>query len=215
MHRLALAAGQASDNVPFISNTFKPTLRQLFYFYENSTVRMHGLKAIEELLGTPELKLKKALDTRWLSHDAACQTLMRILPAVIASLEREASERGEAIAVGLSRVVQTFKFIATLYMMCDVLPKVARLSRIFQLSAIDLSQLNAHVSVTVQSLNELINHSGDNFSKLKSDIETKLSPYNITYSPEAESRFQNQIQKPFIKALVENIENRHKSFFQL
>ena len=63
-HRLALATSQSGDGVPYISKTFKPTLRQLFYFYENSTVRMSGLKKIEQLLETPELKLKKPLDTR-------------------------------------------------------------------------------------------------------------------------------------------------------
>ena len=38
---------------------------------------------------------------------------------VIASLEQEAEERGEALAVGLNKVVQKYNFIATLYMMCD------------------------------------------------------------------------------------------------
>ena len=104
-HCLALAAGQAGDKVKFIADTFEPTLEQLFYFYENSPVRLSGLKALEELLETPELKLKKPLDTHWLSHDAACQTLKKVLPAVIASLEREAEERGEALAVGLSRSI--------------------------------------------------------------------------------------------------------------
>ena len=82
-HRLALAASQSGSQVTYINNTFKPTLTQLFYFYENSPVRMSGLKAIEQLLQTPELKLKRAADTRWLSHDGACQTLMKVLPAVI------------------------------------------------------------------------------------------------------------------------------------
>lgn len=98
-HRLALVAGQAGDKVKFIADTFKPTLKQLFYFYENSPIRLNGSKAIEEPLQTPELKLKKKKDTRWLSHDAACQTLKKVLPAVIASLEHEAEERGEALAV--------------------------------------------------------------------------------------------------------------------
>ena len=80
-HHLALAAGQAGDKVKFIADTFKPTLKQLFYFYENSPVRLNGLKALEELLHTPELNLKKPLDT-WLSHDA-CHTLKKVLPAVI------------------------------------------------------------------------------------------------------------------------------------
>ena len=38
-HRLALAAGQAGVKIKFIADVFKPTLRQLFYFYENSAVR--------------------------------------------------------------------------------------------------------------------------------------------------------------------------------
>ena len=208
-HRLALAAGQAGDKVKFIADTFKPTLKQLFYFYENSPIRLNGLKAIEELLQTPELKLKKPLDTCWLSHDAACQTLKKVLPAVIASLEREVEERGEALAVGLSKVVQKYNFIATLYMMCDALPKVYRLSRLFQLSNIDLAELHSHVQTTVNGLNGLNSHSGENFSQLDSDLASTLAPYNIPHSPEATSRFFfYHIQKPFLHALVENIKER-------
>ena len=52
-HRLALAASQAGESITFIKRTFKPTLRQLFYFYEHSSVRTSGLKALQELLETP------------------------------------------------------------------------------------------------------------------------------------------------------------------
>ena len=77
VHRLALAASQAGERVKFVQDTFKPTLRQLFYFHENSFVRSSGLKALQELLETPELKLKKPLDKHWLSYDNACQTLKK------------------------------------------------------------------------------------------------------------------------------------------
>ena len=43
-HRLASAAGQAGDKLKCIADTFKPTLKQLFYFYENSPVRLSGLR---------------------------------------------------------------------------------------------------------------------------------------------------------------------------
>ena len=71
-HRLALAAAQAGNDMPYIRNKFKPTLSQLFH---NSAVRMSGLQEIEKLLESPELKLKKPADTRWLSHDNACQSI--------------------------------------------------------------------------------------------------------------------------------------------
>ena len=142
-HRLALAVAQAGNEVPFIARKFKPTLSQLFYFYENSPVRMSGLKAIEELLDSIKLKLEQPADTRWLSHDNVCRTLIRILPSVITSLSREAEERGDVLALGLHKVVQQYKFIATLYMMTDLLPTVTRLSRALQASSIDLSNFTS------------------------------------------------------------------------
>ena len=143
-HRLALAAAESSERVRFIRYTFKPTLAQLFKFYENSAVRTAGSKSIEQLLETPELKLKRPAETRWLSHDAACQTLVKVLQAVITSLEQEATERGDALARGLCKIVKKYKFIATLYMMCDVLPVVSHLSRTFQYSALDLSGMHKY-----------------------------------------------------------------------
>ena len=73
---------------------------------------MSSFKQIEQLLNLPELKLKKAADTRWLSHDTACRhTLVKVLPALEAYLEQEASERGDVLVVGLSKVVKKYKFI--------------------------------------------------------------------------------------------------------
>ena len=59
-HRLALAAAQAGNDVPYICNKFKTTLSQLFYFYHNSAVRMSGLQEIEKLLEIPRTKTEEA-----------------------------------------------------------------------------------------------------------------------------------------------------------
>ena len=95
------------------------------------------MKAIEQSLQTSELKLKQPADTRWLSHDAACEKLAKVLPAVITSLEREAGERGQALAFGYCKVVKHYDFTSTLYMMSDVLLLVSRLSQVFQSSILD------------------------------------------------------------------------------
>ena len=208
-HRLALAAGQAGEKVPYLCTTFKPTLRQLFNFYQNSSVRMSGLKAIEQVLQLPELKLKKAADTRWLSHDNACKTLVRVLPAVIASLEREVIERGDALAVGLSRVVKHYNFVASLYMMCDVLPKVSRLSRIFQFSTIDMSALHMCVTTTVDALKLLLHTDGEYMTKFGSDLTTSLASSGITHGGDgAKQTFHTQIVKRLIEALISNIKEQ-------
>ena len=59
MSSLALKVGQAGEKVPYPANTLKPTLEQLFYFYENSSVRMSGLKVMEQILQLCELKLER------------------------------------------------------------------------------------------------------------------------------------------------------------
>lgn len=87
---------------------------------------------IQEALKDPVLKPKRALTTRWLSHDHACTTMRQIITSVIISLQREVTERCDAKATGLLRLVANWKFVATLYAMCDILPQLTILSKSFQ-----------------------------------------------------------------------------------
>ena len=66
------------------------------------------------------------------------------------------------------------------------------------------------MKTTIESLNTLSSNpeSGDNFKKSDMDLESTLAPYNIHHSPEATSNFLNSIQKPFLKALIDNIKER-------
>ena len=57
-----------------------------------------GLAEIQKALDQPQLKIKHACDTRWLSHNMAVTALRRCLPAVASSLSREAVERNVAHA---------------------------------------------------------------------------------------------------------------------
>ena len=84
-----------------------------------------------------------------------CQTIVKVLPAVITSLEREASERGGALVIGLCKVVKQYDFISSLYMICDILPPVSRLSRIFE-STIDLEMMDSLVSCNNWSCHSII-----------------------------------------------------------
>ena len=146
---------------------------------------MAGLKAIEQLLQTKELKLKKSADTRCLLVDNACQTLVDVLPAVITSLESEAEEREQVLAHCLCKVVKQFKFIATLYMICDVLPVVSHLSRIFQYADINLSVLQKLESTTIKELENLKDHYGTLLARLDSDLKSSMSSFNFPYNGES------------------------------
>ena len=98
-------------------------------------MRQAGLTAIQFVLGDPILRLKQAKDVRWLSHQAAVESLRRSLVSVLTSLDREASERGEPTASGLLNFMKKYFVVAALSLFADVLPHVCKLSRIFQSSS--------------------------------------------------------------------------------
>ena len=150
-HRLALAAGQAANEITY-PKRFKAVLDQLYRFYENFPVRSAGLKSTQQVLNDPCLKLTQAKDVRWLSHDKAVSNLRRCLPSVITSLEREAEKRYNAEASGLAAFVKTYKFVSALYMFCDVLPPLAGLSRAFQKHDIDFTVVKPLVAGTKSAL---------------------------------------------------------------
>ena len=155
-HRLALACGQAANEIPYLKR-FKDILDQLYRYYQNSAVRMSGLKAIQEILNDPQLKLTQAKDVRWLSHEKAVDHLRRCLPSVISSLEREAEERNCAQAVGLVSFIKKYKFVEALYMLSDVLPPLANLSRAFQRKEVDFTVVKPLVMGTKTTIDSIIN----------------------------------------------------------
>ena len=138
-HRLALAAAHAADDMTYLIK-FKATVQNLFLFYQNSAVHMAGLHAIQKVLDDPVIKLKQAKDVRWLSHESVISSILRTFQSLVASLEREGSERGEAAAVGLVKFVKTY-FVACCKLLSKVLPHINRLSLLFQREDVNLSAI--------------------------------------------------------------------------
>ena len=100
------------------------------------------------------------------------------------SLGREVEERGDALATGLSSVVRKYNFVASLYMMCDVLPPVSCLSCVLQSSHIDLSQLHLLVLSTIEALELLCLSKGPWYNMLDFDLDNSLAGCEINVTPE-------------------------------
>ena len=206
-HRLALAAAQSSESIPYLKK-FKNTIHSLYLFYHRSSVRMTGLHALQDVLGDPEINLKEAKDVRWLSHNNAVQSLRRTLSSVVASLEREAAERGEPMAIGLVKMIKTYLFVASLYLFCDVLPHVCRLSLVFQQQEVDLSLIRSQVSATLALLSAYEDNPTPSLSTLEADLSGSLQVLAITVTPLQKTQFASSVQKKYIKALKEHLDNR-------
>ena len=138
---------------------------------------MAGLHAIQEVLDSPTIKLKQAKDVRWLSYDAAIAAIIRTLPALIASLEREVTERSEPSVVGLVKFVKTHYFVACCYLLHRVLPHISRLSLLFQCEDIDLSLIQPAVEAAIASIKMVC---ADDLQEVYSTIQNNLQECNIT-----------------------------------
>ena len=86
----------------------------------------------------PVLCLKKAIHTRWLSHDKAATAIRGTLPSLLTTLERKAAERDDTVARGIVRAIKLYKFVAMLYLLSDVLPHLSTLSLVFHRESVDL-----------------------------------------------------------------------------
>lgn len=97
-----------------------------------------------------ELRLSSASPTRWLSYDIAVSKFVRMYPAVVATLTQLESERSCPKAHGFLRVVMTWRFVHGLHMLRLILPRLANLSKKFQVSFCSVMSLFlCFISLTV------------------------------------------------------------------
>ena len=210
-HRLALAAGQASQSIPYLRR-FKEILSTLFYFYHNSAVRQVGLTAIQVVLNDPVLRLKQAKDVRWLSHHAAVEALRRSLVSVLTSLDREVSERSEPTASGLLNFLKKYFFIAALSLFADVLPFLSKLSRTLQSSSLDFSILQPVVDSCISNIVKQANSPGKYFTELDEVIATlNEAGHSVSVLGNIKEQFDEQVRKPYLCKLAENMKDRFQS----
>ena len=212
-HKLNLAASHTGRGFPRIER-LKKTLSKLHEFYSRSAVRTKGLVAVQGLLNESldaSGKVPNPSKTRWLALGKCVTSLKDILPSVLISLGRESEERADVTAAGLLHFMTNLDFLLVLLLLCEVLPTVNRLSMVFQESLIDFSKISKHISATLNSLE----------AKKESSLSTKVqqlaerieSQAAITVKIEVNKieDFENQVKKPFINVLIENIKRQFEN----
>ena len=206
-HRLALAAAHAADHIPYMKR-FTTNIHSLFWFYQNSSVRLAGLRAIQDVLNDPQIKCKEAKDVRWLSHGNAIKAIVRTLPSLLTSLEREAAERGNPTANGLLKFAKTYQFVACTLLLADILPHLNRLSLIFQNQSVDLALIKPCVEAAKQSIEQYRDHLGPHMTTIESTITSDLKDFNIPITDSAKENFKTQVQVKYIEAVVNGLQDK-------
>lgn len=128
-------------------------------------------------------------------------------PALIASLEREASERTDATAAGLAMFVKSPFFLCAIAMLLDTLPHLNRLSKLFQKTSIDFSMVDTLVSSTQLVLTNLLDNPGPNTKDIATYFNS-LEEYGVKYNQTEVNRFKEQVYQPFINNVISNLHDR-------
>ena len=129
----------------------------------------------------PVLHLKRAVYTRWLSHDQAVTSIRRTLISLLATLERAVAENDDAVARCLLNAMKSYKFVATLYLLSNVLPILSTLSLVFQKENVPLTAILPNVNATIASL-KLLKSAGLHLRKLDDILVDLTSQFGITFN---------------------------------
>ena len=111
----------------------------IFYYFKASAVRTHKLSDIQTLLDEPTLKVKEIHQVRWMSVFIAVQTIYTTLDSLITYVTQDK---------GYQKKMTQHDFIATTYLLMDVLPVVSQLCVMFQKTDIDVSLFKSMLKIT-------------------------------------------------------------------
>lgn len=208
-HRLNLVTEAAAKNVPYV-HEFQGVLTSLFYYFRTSTSRVLELKAIQDLLDLPEIKVKEVHEIRWLSFHKALDTVYRTYPA----LAKFFAGRTDSKAKDLHKKLVDYRFVSTIHMLMDIIPAFAQLSLIFQKQNLDISAVTPAVNdvlAVVQKAKESKSHYSKEFDdlKVKKTVKDKtvVSYKNTTLNCD-KAKEMKEVRKDFCSELKQKITKR-------
>ena len=213
-HRLALACGDANDEVSYIK-TVEKILVQLWSFFKNSAKKTAAYaKAVKESKaitlseeGNKKMakKFSKACRTRWLFTEKAIQGVFEDFTPLTQTL-RVFKEEGDAPATGLLQQVAHIKFLGAVYILHHVLPALSHLSRAFQGGNVSFAAIEPAVKFTIDEIQDVADQQKP-LKQLQKDLGDRLAESEMTLSDDAERKLVNLTNR-YVSSLVENINSR-------
>ena len=227
-HKLALVAHYAANQIDFMKKV-QETMIGIFNFYNYSAVRYNKIRELTKIMNVHVKRFKKPTQVRWLSVYEAVEAVHGALSVLYIALEHEAtsgsgaSGEGSAKAKGLKVIIQSYKFLATLCLLKEVLHGVTRCSKVFQSDVIDIDKMDTMLTVTRQHIQSFQQADPNSLEELHSTLRGQCDQNNnagpfvfkgieVTKYNEQErvafaslrNRFLNNLEIEFNKRFQEN-----------
>ena len=187
------------------------TLTTLWKFFHYSPKRAQSLKEVQKVLDLPELKIVKPSDTRWLAHERCVKAVKASYSAIVTSLEHIYQESHAPESLGLKTALCKKSKIYAMYLLDYILPQLAKLSKALQTEKLDLSVVFSVVDATIQSIDDAMQPAANWVLALLEDGDNLETATEIRITQQDIASFQDDIGKPFVALVKENIASRFSS----
>lgn len=218
-HRLQLAVSDAFKSSKIISK-MDDLLNDLYLYYHNSTVHSVSLRNIQQMLKENDelesqniLTVKRAVHSRWLSHEAAVQSVRKLYKPIIMDLKAVEDKdkeyigsKGRITAGSLLTKMKTYGNLYFIHLLCHVCESLAFLTKFLEKEEVDLLSIKPKVSRTILTLREMKTED----AKFTSSAESVANELNIIVSNDDKIAIIDAGNK-FIDQLITNIEERMKN----
>ena len=190
---------------------YKDSLRSIYYYFKGSHCRSDELKAIQDILDSPQLKVKEIHDVRWFAFYYSLRVIFQCWEALAQTFNAAKDPK----AKGLYKAITAYSFVALTYFLMDVIPVVTALNLKFQRQDLDISVSSRNVKLTIHEINVLTENSSS-LKQLDEDIviidgKHSLKGDEITVNENEKKKKIQSASQQFVTKLKENLETRFPS----
>lgn len=140
-HRLALSVSNCQQQIPAL-DTLTKIIGSVYNYVQYS--KLERFKDISAILDMATVKFKRLFEIRWLCLGEAVVAVIRNYEPLMVLLSQDANN-GDPTAIGLNQQLSSFKWVALLHLVADVLNTINHLSRLFQHNDVSFSAIRGEV----------------------------------------------------------------------
>ncbi|XP_070550279.1 zinc finger protein 862-like [Ptychodera flava] len=215
-HRLALASGNAADNVKYLLK-FQEIVNAVFKFFHYSPKNLRNLNSIRETLQeSRSVTLKQTFHTRWLSFHKSVASIISCLDSLLTCFQSLAATNVKA--AGFVKQMACFKFLATAYFLKDALEILSKLCESLQKPNLIFAQVQQKLNSYIVALQGLKTNAGSGtafqeFLRQLPSVNAPESGFSSFMShqikdTEHERKLFEATREEFIDKVILNISNR-------
>jgi hypothetical protein len=211
-HRLNLACIDAMKKVEYLGR-LKENVNFLYSYFHLSSLRSDNLKALQQALEEPQVKLKHAIEIRWLALHDAVSAVHSSYGSLVAAVINDASSKQISIkAQAVLKFIMEYNFPAVTALLCDVLKILSNLSKKFQSDDIDLSAVEPSVTIAISKLKAFDGNAGPCSKEFLDNVVMQNTQYTykgvvLTNATEQAQSFMT-LKTSYIGNVIEALRNR-------